>query len=523
MELLPIIIIRKIISYLNLFEDRLIVSLLCKRLFTIRDKYINLFDTNIINEFNVNKTHFTIHLLSLDKGNQVDTIIHQLNSMSNLREVELSMGEGPEIWDQPLLNPSHPLCTALVDLVKTRAVQLCWKTYSIESSLKHLPLTSLIVSDYYPSRGDLLPSTLKHLIVKETYVIKHEPSGSLPLPDDLHTLDLTLATNSHFSQKELTPGMLPRQLQTLLMGRDMFSDGILPNTLPATLRSIRFGPSFNQPINQSVLPSSITSVDFYQNTVYGKDLVDLPSSLTSISLPHYYEDTLDHPQLQRLRIYSKMPKFSRPFPNMKRLRIEILERLSQYDRSFFPVLECLRIDFRKDKADTTLEGVITPNLTRCRLFSKAMFGLTFLVKELDHIASGVHSLKLGRCSFKPGFVFPSSITSLTLWYVRQVKISELPPSITSLELRLNTWKMEAPPPPTVRHLTLYFNAGVEEYLDNIPLSNMVLVIIMNRPIMYLKFIRLADQLFLKCPIPVPESGGIMSLNDFDSLTNQGLH
>jgi hypothetical protein len=136
---------------------------------------------------------------------------------------------------------------------------------------------------------NILPSSLKHLTTN--YLFENHPIGENVLPSSLETLTLyymiiyeeggekSLCSTFNFP---LLPNTLPLSLKELRFG-GAFNQLIDKDVLLSSLKELHFGYHFNQPIDKHVLPQSLIKLEFGQkfNQPIAKDV--LPSSLERLT------------------------------------------------------------------------------------------------------------------------------------------------------------------------------------------------------------------------------------------------
>ncbi|GAM25276.1 hypothetical protein SAMD00019534_084510 [Acytostelium subglobosum LB1] len=279
-------------------------------------------------------------------------------------------------------------------------------------------------------RLDCQPFPMKHIDMLTsllvTECIKNNDLISM-LPDSLKTLELSSECKWN---RPIKIGSLPSHLETLVFNPH-FDQVIQVGTFPASLTSLTLGQSFNQSLN-GVLPTSITSLDMSRIvSAYDYSLNNLPASLTTIHLPMFYNNDINHPPLERLYVDYFVPSLN-PMPALTELTISSLDPSINF--ALFPRLTRLVIVRANDSICTSLLPWSTLKSASLCCVLVTWIDRQVIIKDL--IPMGVESLKLGRCNFidvPPGSL-PSSLTHLTLTRADNIKPGDIPASVTSLEL-----------------------------------------------------------------------------------------
>ncbi|GAM21764.1 hypothetical protein SAMD00019534_049390 [Acytostelium subglobosum LB1] len=380
----------------------------------------------------------------------------QTLGMSNIRKVTFR-NAGEVAGSFHPFSERHVLCKEISDvlneLVNDRKVELTlYQTLSpsIELRQANLSRINFLRSEH---RFDLLrhhlPTSLKSLSLPPTF------KGSLDnvLPDGLETLNLVSSLQWN---KPITEGSLPSSLQTLKLSSS-FNQVIEAHSLPLSLKSITFGWSFNHPLN-GVLPPSLTFLDLTLTRGYSHDLMSLPQSVTSIQLPLFFQQALDHPPLQRLQVHSHVPH-GHPFPRLEKLAFSYLMDSTNFDASLFPNIARLSIYDGDMVLDLSKVQQLSGTLKHCRLNRGG-----HPAPMLAPIPFGVTKLALAKCDFaqtSPYFRrLPSSITRLELRYPVGLKPGDIPHSVTSLSIKHDTLLDVNVLPISVTDLTL--NRGAHD-------------------------------------------------------------
>ncbi|GAM17062.1 hypothetical protein SAMD00019534_002370 [Acytostelium subglobosum LB1] len=531
LESLPPLILRMVLSYFDGFGERLVVSLVNKRLFVNRNKYLTFIDTKaylgpfkhnaliklnlnsyydiISKDFITNCRSADVDLKSYVKDNDifdVEGLKHDLN-MTNLREVYFSNHKEEGLHPLSEAHPQwHAINEMLYELVE-RGVTLSLKVEGHPFPLEKVPLSSLVLEDCQGAQLQQVhfPRSLTYLkLCKHSCILDHI------LPDGLRILDLTRVHFKFHRHAWFAPNSLPRRLETILLSGAM-KQRIEPDTFPSSLTTLElrhvYGESdFSYPLN-GVLPPSITYLNMssaYEE--YRHDLTDLPISLTRMHLPRWFQQKLHHPPLENLHVHCTVPR-GHSFPNLTKLRVSSLERINELDFSLFPNLNRLTID----RGWFTIKTSSLP-MSQLRHTSLSFDNTSYVQwqVEIDNkVPFGIEKLELGSCNFQnvqPGSL-PKSITRLVLWRAANLRPGHIPSSVTTLELHnyrtngLNVYGL----PPSVQNLTLIDIRDSVEIIRRLPPS--VISVTVGRNAKHsIKLQRLDDQLFLLCPFDDVDTG-----------------
>ena len=243
---------------------------------------------------------------------------------------------------------------------------------ALPSSLNHLTLSNRWTHDL---RLVALPPRLLLLDVDDEfgefdYTI--HPTKNI-LPPTLTSLTLT----DKFDQPLLHRGMLPAALRHIIFGRS-FNQKIDVDVLPNTLISIQFGRNFNRPLTQRILPKSLRVLVFPSDSLFRQQIA-FPCEMIRIELggAHIAFDVNVLPEsLTHFTSAINRPLSSLRLPS-KLIRLE----LSSFDQSIgageLPAsltwlrLDSFRHDLTEDCLPATLKHLILTNysgrLTRAML------------------------------------------------------------------------------------------------------------------------------------------------------------
>ncbi|GAM26766.1 hypothetical protein SAMD00019534_099410 [Acytostelium subglobosum LB1] len=308
MDQLPLIIIGKIVGYLELIVDRMFVTLL----------YI------INNNFILNRRQITIDIQTFaQQGLTPDDLKRQAYlrtlNIDSLRKVNFRYSMGRTSPFSDMKQQEREIKGIIDQFIDQRSdVKVNLSVIRIEPfSLLHLPLTSLSIYDTTVN-FDQLPITLTHLkMVGNTLTQPLNINGQLSM--SLKILDIK---NVHNWNHPITPGSLPSTLEKLLLP-NLFNHPITADALPSSLLTLGFGETFHHPLNYTgQLPPSLTILDLSRvREPYIYPLLSLPTSLTTIYLPRLYRGVIYHTPLLHLYAYDWTIIAGTQYPNLKSLSI----------------------------------------------------------------------------------------------------------------------------------------------------------------------------------------------------------
>ncbi|GAM21740.1 hypothetical protein SAMD00019534_049150 [Acytostelium subglobosum LB1] len=229
------------------------------------------------------------------------------------------------------------------------------------------------------------------------------------------------------------PGSLPHHLINIYFNNS-FNQVLEPNTFPPTVKTISFGTGFNQTLN-GVLPISLLHLLINVNNIdYNHDLINLPAGLLELALPKSFVNrALNCPSLERLEVYSYIP-ISHQFPNLQGLTINRVDQNCNFEvvtSTQFPKLAELLI---KEGVEMDLDISHLPwtTLKKVNMFQSIFFTYPKILPFKFPL--GLEKLAVGGYDFvaAPLGSLPSSINSLKLWDVKNIRLGDIPSSVTKL-------------------------------------------------------------------------------------------
>ncbi|EFA84948.1 hypothetical protein PPL_01941 [Heterostelium album PN500] len=299
------LLLSKIVSYLDDNVDRIVFSLVCKRLFNERQRYLS-FNTNHIKIINDNNNKY------IPLNSYKSIIIDQINRKTKCKVV---VGDEIDInyYDYMISKDE------LVDIDRLRTLNID----KVVIGFEHNDENKGNIKNLYRLVSDLNISKLK----------KVQSFSALPM-------NITSLSFHCLFREDLEPGCLPPNLKTLKFDRQ-FYQAIKAGVLPNTLVKLNFNESFNQPLEPGVLPSSLKILKFKDST-FQQDIKvgTFPPQLEELEFSGHYLTIEDGALPQTLRILEYAPTSWLPqiktLPNLKTLSISYNSLDSQIDLSYLP-------------------------------------------------------------------------------------------------------------------------------------------------------------------------------------------
>ncbi|GAM24872.1 hypothetical protein SAMD00019534_080470 [Acytostelium subglobosum LB1] len=298
--------------------------------------------------------------------------------------------------------------------MSSRSVDL-WMVLLAESGedappqLEHLPLSTILLElkgahEYGAERVWFarLPRTLKRLDLKGIVVMDLFDAGVMDLP--------SCQTIKGWSKS------LPSS-----------------NTLPVNLKEISFSDNFTGPISSNNLPPQLESITLGMGVRH--PLINLPASVTKLSLPHGYEQQINHAPLLSL-IYKRGPSVpDLVCPSLTSLECESvgIKELSRIHSAAFPKLTTLKLGrIDEDCWRGPLDLSTLPSTLR-HLEISACGPITGLPSELDTLMmSCTEEFRITSSS-----TLPQSLRSLSMHqYAHALMSGDIPSNLVSLCLTL---------------------------------------------------------------------------------------
>ncbi|EFA75808.1 hypothetical protein PPL_10863 [Heterostelium album PN500] len=391
------LILNKIISCLDDNIDIICFSLVCKRWYNDRDKYL-IFNTDNINLYIPNNTdiyqnnkHFNLPsyhnifmksiqsktdcslLFSKKKQYRYDyhyDEVRELNSIpSNVSKIDYVAGDTEYIYR--LLSESQSV---------TVLNGCCTLKYGLPKSIKSLKFNG----DFNePLVKGLLPNSLE--VLEFSGPIKQEiPPGVLP--DGLRTLIL-----KHY-EHEIRAGVLPNGLRKLIL--ENYEYEIRPGVLPNSLRKLTLEP-YNYEIPPGLLPNGLQRI-YLIGYQYELQQGVLPSSIKNLFLASY-----DDPLNEHLNYSIDSTTLDENVEGRSCLPISWLLAISS-----LPNLQSLDIYYPKDsRHDTTIFNLnyLPPNLETLEI---SLHGKDRVLRGA--IPTSLKIIRLGDCQFNIDEIFPET-------------------------------------------------------------------------------------------------------------------
>ncbi|GAM25445.1 hypothetical protein SAMD00019534_086200 [Acytostelium subglobosum LB1] len=499
-DTLSLLLIKEIASHLSdSLVDSLMLSLVCKRLFKERSKYILLDDTqlpmynslgNIQSSTNLQSyKHIITNQLVKNKYLNILICIEPVLNLPNIYDyVFVTKAQQTDrfmikdILDIPIIGSvtfsdlndavgfkqsfwisAIPLFEGLIARGVTDISYFCYG--DIIALPPIIQLTKITFNIFYENRyndGNIpplplhaLPATLTNLKIsseREVY-----PFNKV-LPHTLKYLDLT---NARYSQSLLTGG-LPIHLESLKLSKHHNIPAFLPGSLPPNLKTLMFYRSYEYVINKAILPPSITFLYFSDG--YMRPLGKLPDSLTDLQVHGQGTGIISHPSLDTLVLYSHHTlNQGMTFEHLNDLVLTHLpERyVSTITSTMFPRLKYLTIVVFKPRRTTKVIDLSGLPSTIISLSLVSIDGPQF-----GTIPHGVRMV-LFKCGqhfdYSSLCHLPPTVASLELLRGDHTKFaaiaSRLPKSIRNLDIRMGgipiQWLQCLPP--TIKEVSIDLN------------------------------------------------------------------
>ncbi|EFA77905.1 hypothetical protein PPL_08544 [Heterostelium album PN500] len=350
------LLLLKIVSYLEENIDKICVSLVCKRLFSERDKYLY-FNTDHLN-VNISKEIDNLGGRSKSKSNKEAPVyyIKSLFTMKSYRTSLLrSLGQksnctliyGKAIYEtdysvNPYKYPVENIYGITPNITKVEIAKPIDNKYlkEIYGMISNSNVSTLIGIS---SLSYVLPVNLTSITFNEKFN-KALLAGQLPP----NLKELIFEWNSIFNQP-ISAGVLPNTLEKLMFGSySYFNKPFEPHVLPSSLTYLELGRSYTQTLQVGSLPPNLRvlihcgsyskisadeSLDnltaltlFYRYDSVGTlDLSDLPASLTSLDIESSLHLTSSlSPSIRYLSIHNSKYDVDEIFKDRSQYNFEIL-------------------------------------------------------------------------------------------------------------------------------------------------------------------------------------------------------
>ncbi|EFA80615.1 hypothetical protein PPL_06554 [Heterostelium album PN500] len=457
------LILSKIINYIDDNVDRIVFTLVCKRWFNERHKYLSFKTDHIININKCNVNQDSMCLKSY-KSIYIDSFKHKNNYYLHvIRGDTIDYKMTPEQLIE--INEIPPKFSAIaIDIDSSDAT--CYEMYRLISRSQVTTLERCRTLRYR------LPENLTNI----SFISFNEPLLPGYLPQHLKSLEF-----AHGFNQPIKKGDLPNTLEILNLGDD-FKQAIEPGVLPSSLKVLKYygghilkvgslPPNLEEfyflgntvPIDDGVLPltlcevkaplswlpsikslSNIKSLILYQCDIDSTiDLSYLPCSLTKLAIS----------QRRRKRLISTMP------PSIKHLDLthlsynidEIFKDRSQYH------FEYLKLDgYKPDSLDNLKIDDLELDLSN---------PFKYKVESIIDIPEGIEILQIrnGGDLYLDFEVIPSTVKRLILDYSSTFKFNSnetLPSGLQELAVDLDDWNEDLTLfpsdvlPPSLQSLTI---------------------------------------------------------------------
>ncbi|EFA84981.1 hypothetical protein PPL_01975 [Heterostelium album PN500] len=323
------LLLSKIINYLNANVDRIVFSLVCKRWFNDRQRYLS-FNTHRVNITN-------------DKYMQLNSyksiIIDQINIKTKCK---VSIGDEFKLKYYDYLISKDELVD--IDRLRTLNIDKVAIGFARLSNEKNKEY----IKNLYRLISDLNISKLKNV------------QSCSALPMNITSLSFLLF------QEDLEPGCLPPNLKTLKFDRN-FDRPIKAGVLPNTLVKLNFNESFNQLLEPGVLPSSLKILKF-KDSAFKQDIKvgTFTDHLEELEFSGYFSSSIEDGALpQTLRILEYAPTSWLPqIKTLSNLKTLSISRFRPYSPDLIIDLSCLPTSLSRLEifADITLINAIPPKI-----------------------------------------------------------------------------------------------------------------------------------------------------------------
>ncbi|EFA76194.1 hypothetical protein PPL_10411 [Heterostelium album PN500] len=421
--------------------DRICWSLVCKRWFDNRDKYL-LFNTDeisLMSNYNNYNSAAPFHLQSYKSI--------YLKSIDKKRDCIFNIGLG------------YPYCPKYDYSIEYRAFK---KIDSIPSNV-----TTVILDDNFlsNSRHNLIDSEhLSKLLSQSPNVKELQNCKTLKykLPEEIQTLSIHSR-----SFEELTANNIPRGIKNITLKVNHFKQQIGRGVLPEGLESICFGSEYRIKIEPDVLPSSLKHL-YLESDLTKLKKQSLPANLEVLQLPK--ENSINKLLLPNT-LHTILEISSCYIPTL--MKFPHLTTLSFYDSSSSLDINELppNLTNLSFSGDYQLKCAIPPTITHldiknCRFESSEIlpktsnyrFEILISPKCPELQMTNVHISKLALNSLidiTPGMITPG-IESLDLsMTTSKIYVGSIPESVKHLSLNMTTENYHNVIPETVETLELH--------------------------------------------------------------------
>ena len=223
-----------------------------------------------------------------------------------------------------------------------------------------------------------LPEKMEHLEINRY---------NKPLPEKLPSLKHLILKN--FMGK--LPKKLPETLKTFHL--DSQNDQIIPD-FPASIESLVFGTSFNQPLHPN-LPPQLKELIFGHLYSYPIPHI-LPESLVHMEFSSYYDHPLPPKLPSNLQVLIFGYKYDHPLPSILPDTLRYIEFGSYYNK---PLPKKLPSQLREIRFDTRYNIKLPEHLPES--LRKIVFGYCFNKNLPEKLPEKLEKLKFDHCFNKP--------------------------------------------------------------------------------------------------------------------------
>ncbi|EFA82751.1 Putative calmodulin-binding protein [Heterostelium album PN500] len=275
--------------------------------------------------------------------------------------------------------------------------------------ITHLAINELYTRDFYENE---LPETLKSLVFERYAKFNlHFTEGSLPQ-------SLRVLTLGVMFQQPIYAGDFPPLLEELNFG-DGYDLPFEVGVLPPALKTLTFGHSFNQPLKESVLPNGLTKLVFGDK--FNQTLEQLPPSITKLTVGANFNQLIPErtllPKLRSLTLHGSYPHL---------LALPSVDKLKSIGYMNTPLLTHLKGNLIAEH-----NGPLLQKISFDRFYNTSNIAPGLIPSSVGEIVFGYwfnSNLKVG--------VFPNGLTRLDFGntFNEVLDAGLLPPTLLSLQL-----------------------------------------------------------------------------------------
>ncbi|GAM17537.1 hypothetical protein SAMD00019534_007120 [Acytostelium subglobosum LB1] len=466
MDIWPYSLLRQVVSLIPNNADRIKITLLCKRLFEVREKYLS-FNTQqfILQRTKYNSTSIASHLNSYKqiifndvalKKNQSALItipmhIVPLDSFDHC--FFLSMTSVQDIWQDEILS-MHDRIGRIEIMSPSDYPFSSYFWIELSVLMEKLSRSGSNVQLAYNERS----WNRRNMA----------PLPRLPFTELTIVFDGDVASTDHtaFNQTIMD---LPISLTVLNIKGNFV--GTLDGVLPDGLKVLTMDDVWNQPITPGIIPSGLESLSLGRQYNHHLDL-ECIHNLTHLSLGAEYNHVITSPpSLKKLIIRSPNPVFSQINESLKTLILKRVQSnvIATITGSSFPSLTCLQVRSFTDKADKIHLMSLPLSIQSLSLQFSRPFTLPTGLRELSlctlpgfgskknkhWLSDSITSLTINQCDeIQQIGDIPSSVTSLTYHSGAPINFKHLPTSLRSLTISGELLRLHRPPSNSITELNI---------------------------------------------------------------------